>query len=348
MHPLAKLKQYRSDLLSAEKQVTDIETSFGLEGDDQIQSDLDAYDLAFAMTFGLVGTFISTDEEIAKWLEGIHDSASGKSGDYDTLQQMLGLLLSHKGDAMDIYKPGEGFIARNGERAYVMFHRLLFGHDILAVGRGIMPHNPFSLMYEQKGLMGIAQAIRHLIADTASKQGLPLPGSSYLDCETDSGKPWNQIINWVQELSIEVSGNKQMAQDIYSHMFTIRMQDILADGLIAALNNTYFEARGITDPIRQAQIEIVDTGVAFFGQAAVGAIRQKGIPYVNTTMIPQLTKAYGRLLIASGGRTYKLGRRTDTLLSAADAQVERHNRIQNELHALPGLSSSDDGKTINA
>ena len=100
-----------------------------------------------------------------------------------------------------------------------------------------MPYNPFELMYQQKGLMGIVQAVRHLLADTMSKQGLPVPGSSHLDTEREGGRPWNRIIDWVQGLSIEAGGDKKMAQEIYSHMFTIRAQDIAAGGLVASLSD---------------------------------------------------------------------------------------------------------------
>ncbi|WP_455139834.1 hypothetical protein [Thermophilibacter sp.] len=300
---------------------------------DEIQPDLDTFDFCFALAVGLVGILASTNEEIEGWLARVHDSASGKPGDYDVVQRMLGALLYHKGDALDVYSPGEGFVGRNGERAYVMFHRLLFGHDVLAFGKGIMPHNPFALMYEQRGLMGILQAVRHLVADTMSLQGLPMPGSSLLDTERENGKPWNRIIDWVQELSVESCGDKRWAQEIYSHMFTIRAQDIASGGLIPVLNKAYFAARSIEDPVRRAQIRLIDTGLAFFGQAAVGAARQRGIPYINVAMVPQLAKAYGDLIVASSRRTRELQSRTDALCASADEQIARHALISDMLSA---------------
>ena len=137
------------------------------------QADLDMLDVCFSMASGLVGVFVATNDDVAKWLEKVHDAASGNPGDCGVVQQMLGSLLFHKGDALDVYAPEEGFIARNGERAYVMFHRLLFGHDVLATGRGLMPYNPFELMYQQKGLMGIVQAVRHLLAARCPSKGCP-------------------------------------------------------------------------------------------------------------------------------------------------------------------------------
>lgn len=112
-----------------------------------------------------------------------------KKGEYNVIQQMLGFLLFHQGDALDVFNSGEGFVARNGEKAYVMFHRLLFGHDVLVTGKGLMSFNLFSLMFEQQGLAGVLQVARHLIATTMSKQGLPVPGSSYLDIDCEDGKP---------------------------------------------------------------------------------------------------------------------------------------------------------------
>ncbi len=319
------ISAYESDLSHVEERVLAVLESDALPTGERFESDMDAADICFSLAIGLVGIFVATNEDASKWLEGVHSAASGEAGQYDAVQGMLGSLLFHKGDSLDWP------IGRNGERTYVMFHRLLFGHDILATGKSLRPHNPFALMYQQSGLMGVAQAARHLIADTMSKQGLPVPGGSYLDTERDGGRPWNRIIDWVQELSAEACGNKKMAQDVYSHMFTIRAQDIVAGGLVAALNGAYASARGIDDPVRRAQMGLVSVSVAFFGQAAVGAARQRGVPYVNNAMVPQVVKAYGALLRASGERTLQLGGATREACSSADAQIGRHVRIAEEL-----------------
>lgn len=324
---------YGRSLVRAEEQIEAIVAGEPIDelDVDEMQSDLDPFDFCFAFAVGIVGIVISTNEDIESWLARVHDAASGRPGDYGVVQRMLGALLYHKGDALDVYSPGEGFVGRNGERSYVMFHRLLFGHDMLAFGSGIMPYNPFALMYEQKGLMGILQAVRHLVADTMSLQGLPMPGSSLLDTERENGKPWNRIIDWVQELSVESCGDKSRAQEIYSHMFTIRAQDIASGGLIPVLNKAYFAARSIEDPVRRAQIRLIDTGLAFFGQAAVGAARQKGVPYINVAMIPQLAKAYGGLIVVSSRRTRELQSQTDALCASASEQITRHSLVSDML-----------------
>lgn len=333
---------YGRSLARAEEQIEAVVSTTPIsEFDaDEIQPDLDPFDFCFAFAVGIVGIVVSTNKDIESWLARVHDSASGRPGDYGVVQRMLGALLYHKGDALDVYSSGGGFVGRNGERAYVMFHRLLFGHDVLAFGKGVMPHNPFALMYNQKGLAGILQTVRHLVADTMSTQGLPLPGSSLLDTERENGKPWNRIIDWVQELSIECCGDKSQAQEIYSHMFTIRAQDIASVGLIPVLNKAYFAARSIEDPIRRAQIKLIDTGLAFFGQAAVGAARQKGIPYINAAMVPQLAEAYGGLIVASSRRTRELQSQTDALCTSADEQIARHALISDMLLESCALSDS--------
>ena len=339
---------YKSELSTAERQIMAAMPADAADFDTQFDSDLDASDIAYSLAIGLVGVFISTNADIEKWLASVHDAASGKKGEYSVIQQMLGFLLFHQGDALDVFKSGEGFVARNGEKAYVMFHRLLFGHDVLATGKGLMPFNPFALMFEQQGLAGVLQAARHLIADTMSKQGLPVPGSSYFDIDREDGKPWNKIIDWVQDLSIESCGDKKLQQDIYSHMFTIRAQDIAAGGLVAVLDNAYYLARRIDDPIRKAQIELVSTSVAFFGQAAAGASRQNGVPYINNAMVPQLAKAYVGLFVSSMKRTCQLREKTKELCHSADEQIARHELISEQLHSsLDSLDSSNAAANVS-
>ncbi|MBQ2616958.1 MAG: hypothetical protein IJF90_08875, partial [Synergistaceae bacterium] len=184
----------------------------------------------------------------------------------------------------------------------------------------------------QKGMRGIAGAVRHLVADTMSKQGIPLPGSSYLDKDhPTTGRAWNRIIDWVQELSIEAFGNKSEAHSIYSHLFTIRMQDIAGAGLTATLLKAYEKARGIVDPIRVAQLELLGIAIASFGQAAVGAVKQKGIPYVNNAMIPQLAAAYIALLRSSGKRTLMLKAVTYELEGETERAIEQHGNLKDAM-----------------
>lgn len=314
--------------------------------EEPLDSDLDAIDLCFAITVGLLGTVLTTSENIEAWFADVHDAASGKRGEYSFVQGMLGDAFYHKGDWLDVYADSGGFVARDGEKAYVMFHRLLFGHDVLAKGEGLMPYNPFKIMFEQKGMWGILQAMRHLIADTMSKQGLPLPGSSWFDYTNDKGRPWNRMIDWVYQLSTEVCGNKAMSQEIYSHLLTVRMQDILSGGLCIVLPKAYEAARGIDDPVRKAQLELLAVSVAFFGQAAVGSIRQKGVPYINNAMAPQMAGAFAALLVASNKRTATLHLKTGRILRESSDEVRRFESLHEEKSLI--MAENDDLRVVGA
>lgn len=301
--------------------------TFNIEVIDRTPSDMDGLDMAWCLLTATVSTFITTSESFAKWLEGVHDAASEKSGGFDTIQRILGKTLHHKGDWMDNFK------ARDGQNAYAIFHRLLGGHDIFARGQSLTPHNPFAMMIEQEGsvLGGVLQATRHLLADTFSKQGLPIPFSSYLDTTTENGRPWNKIIDIVQELSVESTGNKQQTEAIYSHMFTLRAQDFAGGGAALALSAAYIKARSIEDAIRVTQIKLVSYSLSFFAQAAVGAAKQKGVPYINYPVGAAMAKELVSLFVESNKRTYLLGKETQRLHEGAQEQLARHERLQSLL-----------------
>ncbi len=208
---------------------------------------------------------------------------------------------------------GDNFKARDRQNAYAIFHRLLGGHDIYATGKTLAPHNPFAMMIEQEGsvLAGVLQATRHLLADTFSKQGLPIPFSSYLDTATEDGRPWNKIVDIVQELSVESIGNKQQVEAIYSHMFALRAQDFAGGGAVLALTSAYIKARGIEDEIRKTQIRLVSYALSFFAQAAMGAVKQNGVPYINYPGGDAVAKELVSLFVKSKKRTYLLGKETE-------------------------------------
>lgn len=84
------------DLASMESRIK-LASAYAGEKEGLPQADLDMFDLCFSMASDLVGVFIESNGDIAKWLES--------------------------------------FISRNGEKAYVVFHRLLFGYDVLVTGR---------------------------------------------------------------------------------------------------------------------------------------------------------------------------------------------------------------------
>lgn len=283
---------------------------------DSIASNLDGFDYCFSIAFGLVGAFISTNKELEEYLNEIHKIASEASNEGDFLQRFLGKLLNHKGDNID--QIGNSFINRNGESAYGLFHRLLWGHDPLSFGAD----NPFSLMFKQKGLKGIVQALRHLLADTMSHQGLPFPGSSYLDYTKGDGKISNYLIKISQKLSLNSYGDKRHSEEIYSNIFTIKMQDVMGGGAITALNTLYFKIRGIDDDTRKTQFRLIAYSVGLMSDAIVGAVRQGGVPYFNIHLFALVCKNFVQLYYYSNKETNKLKQKT-ILLIKEDDEIER-------------------------
>lgn len=296
-------------------------------------SSLDAWDYCYAIAIGLAGVFIGTNEAFGKYLDDIHKAASGSSGDYDKFQSFLGNLLHHEGDHIDMIE--RPFKDRNGGNAYCIFHRLLWGHDIFS----IQGDNPFVLMFKQKGLGGILQAVRHLLADTASKQGLPLPGSSFFDTVTEDNKTSNYLIKVAQQLSKESTGLQSNAQDIYSHIFTIRAQDVTAGAVVKLVSELYFKLRKIDDNIRRSEIRLIAYSVNFFGEAVVGCIKQKGVPYINIPLAGAMATSFAQFCYYNDKEVRKLTANT----KAIHSQVERIEiEIATSHLALPQLETADD------
>ena len=283
---------------------------------------LDSWDYCFSIAIGMACAKITTSEQLEHYLAEIHHAASGATGDYTKLQAFLGVLLHHQGDAIDKIESQKHFINRKFAPADIGYHRLLWGHDILDIG----DDNPFKLMLnQQNGLWGILQAVRHLLADTCSKQGLPLPGSSYLDYYSeDTGKISNYLIRISKDLSKESVGNMRNANKIFSHMFTVRAQDIVGGGAIAGFDALYFKTRNITDVVRKVQFRLISYAVAFFGEAMKGAVRQGGVPYINSTLAVAMFKNLIQLYYCSLIETQQLGTHTVEL-------IERNKELEDEV-----------------
>ncbi len=282
-------------------------------------STLDAWDYCFSIAIGMACAKITTSEKLDNYLNDIHHAASGATGDYTRLQEFLGTLLHHQGDAIDKLASEKHFINRIHESADIGYHRLLWGHDILDFGED----NPFSLMFNQQGIAGILQTVRHLIADTTSKQGLPLPGSSYLDYSNENGKISNYLIKIAKQLSEDSVGNKRNAQSIYSHMFTVRAQDIMGGGAIAGFATMYFKIRDIQDSVRRIQFRLIAYSVAFLGQAMLGALKQGGIPYINLPLAATVLKSLVQLYFFSIKETRQLHDKTFELIARGDALADK-------------------------
>ena len=276
-------------------------------------STLDARDYCYAIAIGMAGVFIATNEAFGQYLDQIHKAASGASGEYDKFQSFLGDALRHKGDHIDAIEMP--FKNRNGGNAYCIFHRLLWGHDILSV-KG---DNPFALMFNQQGLSGILQAVQHLLADTTSKQGLPLPGSSFLDVVDENNKTSNYLIQIAQQLSEETTGTKASAQELYSHMMTIRAQDVTAGVVVKLVTELYFRIRKIDDNIRRSEIRLIAYAVNFLGEAVVGCFRQNGVPYINIPLAGAMATSFAQFCFYNNKEIKLLSVATDEIHAEVEA-----------------------------
>lgn len=82
---------------------------------DKTPSDMRGLDVAWCLMTAAVTTFITTNEDFAKWCEGVHDAASDNSGEFDLIQKALGLLFHHEDDLMD------KMISRESDSTYLPF-----------------------------------------------------------------------------------------------------------------------------------------------------------------------------------------------------------------------------------
>lgn len=295
----------------------------------EITSNLDAYDVIFAILFGGIGAFISTNQEISEFCDKIHKIASDSSvQDVNSIQKFLGNLLKHKNDPIDIAPGYNNFINRNGENAYSLFHRLLFGHDIFSFSKD----NPIILMCKNNGIiLGILKTFRHLIADTFSKQGLPIPIHSKLDYIKTNGKTSNYLILIAQELAKE-SKNGVRADEVYSHMFTIKAQDIAASGLVFALAQAYLRFRNIENSIRKVQYRLLVYSINFFSHSIIGAIRQGGIPYINFPALSLVIKTLISLYSESNKRTKELEAITNKLIEENELLIKQGDELEKRVY----------------
>lgn len=326
---------YQNALCEIDRISADIEKSIAFDPNliiiEKSESTLDVADYCFTFLFGLLGAIISTNEKLEAYLADIHKAASEADGEYDKFQLLMGKVLHHKGDSID------KMCRRDGSSTYIMFHRLLWGHDILSGGGD----NPFRLMISQENskIRGVLQALRHLIADTMSKQGLPMPGSSVLDYVNEDGKTTNYVIDLANNLSIEAFDNKAMSQEIYSHLFTIRAQDIAGGVLAKVLTEVYFKARKIEDKLRKSQMLFMVYAINFFAEAVIGAVKQKGVPYVNIPVATSMMVSFAKFCYYDAKETRFLTKETERLTQISEEIIDRYEYHQT---LSIGCSSADE------
>lgn len=297
-----------------------------------IPSNLDKYDLLFSISFGIISALITTSGKIDEFFNSIHEDAS-----LDKPQKLLGKLLHHAGDYMDkVPVPTENggtvkkYISRFNDKSPGP-HRIFWGHDIFSFKKD----NPFYQLSNEYGVLkGIFQAFRHLIADTFSKQGLPIPFSSFFDySKTVDGEDivGNRLLDFCRKFEKEL-GKKwgtdysKFDDPAFSHMFSIHFQDIISQGLAFALTQGYFRARSITDKMRQIQFTLICYSVNFFGTCIIGAAKSGGIPYISWPALTAVIKELCKLC-----RTSR--RETKALLKITASLVERNKELEKRVMA---------------
>ena len=310
----------------------------------EVKSELLPIDYSMAMLLGVIGAFITSSKNVEKFLNEIHEIASTPAkGSDDIYKKIVKFLLGHNGDYIDSVPVKEGdkvvrrFVTRQAEEAgdaYIMTsarsgpHRIFWGHDILSFGKD----NPFVIMQKQMpGLKGIVQTIKHLTADTFSKQGLPIPTSSWWDYTyTDkrgverTGNKLLDYCNKVYEMStskdkINVTGANN---DIFNHMFSIHIQDIGTQKLGSVLCDRYLSYKKISNEATKHQFKLIFAAVLFYMNSIIGMVKY-AIPYINWAAALMMIKELTGMMWESNKETYQLQRVTDRLLKETDNLEKR-------------------------
>ncbi len=269
--------------------------------------DLEATDVLTAIFIGLIGCAASTSEKLQRLLDNVHSDAS-----LDKPKTLLGMLLFHKHDKIDK-------VTRGGKAICTYLHRLYGGHDPASIGHG---DNPFVILCKQYGIpKGILQTVRHLVADTFSKNGGVLPGSSFLDYRRADGTVGNLIDDWARQFA---RGSGFSPQEVYANLFSIRMQDIGSTTVINLLINLYaksVENAKERQPLSKTgicQLKIVALLSTVIGSAATGIVIHHGVPKMNYPAVAALLHETGRLDSLNKRDVSDIHNRTELLKTRLD------------------------------
>ncbi len=240
---------------------------------------------------GLSAGFASSDF-VNDFLNEIHKMASKTTEPKSVFETMIRSLFGHSGDHIDQFDPGDGdsrFINRMktvledgssiwaGQNAECLAHRLFWGHDIFSMSGD----NPFHLLCKQYGLLkGITQVFRHLLGDTFSKAGLPIPFHSYFDYVKDSGRMGNRLLDFAKSTAAEASGDLT-GYEAFNQMFTIRAADIGTTALNSVACGVHNMIINRNDEAAATQVRAIAYSSQFFSKAAIGAIRSGGVPFIS-------------------------------------------------------------------
>ncbi len=339
---------YRKDYIEIAEIVETDDVSFDSEVNcnlNCISSEMDKYDLVYAIVIGCFGAILDTNEKVAEFLDSIHATSNDSNpGDDNKIVDFLAKLLKHYGDFIDkvptLQEDGDvlnKFVNRSAEEVSKKVweggmnapHRVFWGHDIFSIGLD----NPLFLSIKQYGLFkGIIQAFRHLTADTCSKQGLPLPFSSFFDYKKEEGKRGSFLLDFCQKYSQEVFGSKQAGanNDVFNHLFSVHMQDVISSGFTAAALKAYFFARDIQDRERMEQIRIIAFGFNFGGSAIIGDLKTS-IPYINWVCLIQMFRSIVCLLKASNENIKLLEDKTNAIIKRSEKYMKEQEKIEKDL-----------------
>ena len=248
-----------------------------------ISEELEFSDIALAVLFGACGSFITNSEKLKEFLRLFHDESS----EANNFQKRIQKFLQHPNNPIDYDENGK-FINRKGGTAKFGFHRLFYGHDILS----FKGDNPFQLYAKKFGfLKGIEKAVKHLFADTCSKQGLPLPGSSLFDI-----KNGNDFTNLMYEFSKKVGkGSSPKAQTAFQNLFSYHFQDSLGSRSSELLSDIYLKARGFETDKAKNIFKIITNISEFIINAITGLVKTAGMtPKINWRNVIGLIYQLGR------------------------------------------------------
>ncbi len=232
---------------------------------------LEFQDVLVAMIIGTVGSLISTNDDLQEFLRLFHDRPEPGNSE-SSIQKKIRKRLSHPLQEMDQHE--RQYLKRSGEDGVPFgFHRLFRGHDILSW----QGDNPFQLLIGQFGFAeGIKKAILHLLADTCSTQGLPVPLHSIFDVQNG-----NELDNMLHKWSLAISKEtKQKAVSVFNNMFTIHASDMLGGGTTIALQNAYLSICNFETKKAKDIFKIIVQVCNFIITGIIGFI-QTHVPKIN-------------------------------------------------------------------
>lgn len=289
--------------------------------------------------YGGTSCLISSSEEVNDFLKKIHD-------DYAHDKGIVGTILGHKGDLIDKMPSSDGkttiFIDRLGNEKDFGMHRLFWGHDIFSIHKD----NPFVLLSKQYGFIeGIIKAFRHLVVDTFSSQGLPIPFHSWFDYTIKNGDKLevkNALLEFARKTAADAKGSGASAVEVnkaFSHIFTVKAADIATTGLNSALCATHNYIMNKDDLTAASQVRLIAYSTQFFGKAMYGAIKTGGVPFISWPTAMAVLKELYVFTKSNLADVSRLERKTSELRDK-NLQIER--QIFGFGALLPSYSSAED------